>query len=258
MKTKFARFLDSLFLAAVIWLFSAVVALYFIEKLVFVAATATVVTVGIGLLLRLKNSSEKNIKIDKYKVDSLEQHFLFSDSQYAIDYFYKALQKRYKVKRYKFYLMINQTMVVPYLAQPLPLRKAVELYSFARKKQAKCLVVLTFKTEKLPLNLYKKFTDIRFEIFDANKTYLLLKSLDSLPKEEKIPRLDKIKHFLSQAIMPERAKSYLFSAFVLLFGAYFSVFSIYFIVMCAVCITLALLCKLNIMQKFKSKSITKN
>lgn len=250
MKSKFAIILDYLFFGVVIWLFSAIVILYFIDDLLTVAAMSTVISVGIGFLIRIKSNNTKEIKIDNFKAQAIEHHFLFNDDEYALEYFYQTLKKRYNVSKLENYLQINQTIVIPYLTEPLPLKKAVQFYCHAKKKNAKCLIILTFKTEKFPINLNKKFTDIRFEIFDATKTYQLLKSLNSLPKEEQIPKGEKVKQFISQAFLPSKAKSYLFSAFIMLFGAYFSIFSIYFIVMAAICITLAIVCKLNIAKKF--------
>lgn len=258
MKSKLAKFLDNLFIAAAIWLLSAVITLYFLSKVYLVVIVATVVTLGISMLLNIRRKKRDESERESFNASLCMQHFLFHDDLYALDYFFDAFRTRYQVAKSTQFLKINNTLIVPYLTEPLSLKQAVYFYAEALRQNAEGLVILTYKTEELPLSITEKLDELRLEIFDANKTYRLLKSLDKLPKAEKPIKQHKVRGLLAVALSPKRAKGYLFVAFTLLFGAYFSVLSIYYIVMTAVCLTLTLICKFNIVEKLSKNKKTKN
>lgn len=247
--------MDNLFLLLVTWLFAAVVTLYFVREIYLVIVVATSVALGVCFLANLRHKKTLQKEKEAYGASLCAQHFMFHDDTYALDYFYNALRSRYTANKSRFFLTINKTMVAPCVTEPLTLKKAVLFYSEALRKSADTLVILSFKSEKFPVDLKTKFTGLRFELFGADKTYRLLKSLDRLPAEEKPIKTRKLREFLTAAFLPKRAKGYLGVAFIMLFGAYFSISSIYYVAAAAVCLALALLCKLDVAERVKRGGI---
>jgi len=255
MLTKVSPVIDKLLLFLVSVFFAIAVAGYFIRDTLLIALVAITSALSVTALVGLyKDKKNKGTKQKEIELSLLQ--FYFKTKDFALDALCNALSRRYKCKIYGEFIIINDIAIYPYLKP-----KALDLETFCSVfskllPSSKRLVVVTSKGKHPGLSKDIDMINLPFEVtfLSGEQTYTLLERLKGLPKieYELKPARRTAKEFFKGALSPKVARRYLLTALLLIASSFFMPTSIYFMLFGAICLLLAVLSKINILDKVKS------
>lgn len=251
MKSKIADFIDTVLLFICLSVLGIISARYFTKSVsvIFLSGftCALVLTFFIGMFKRRKELPKLKQKI----IDDALTQFIFSTQEFCFKYMLDSLSKKYDVTSDNNVIFINNTAVVVHLiASPLSLKTLAENYANLTGKVKKLIFLTAYGAEPKASAIAAQLPNIKVSIFDFNKVYSLLNSLDCLPKNEivMLKKKTNLKLIAREAFSVNKAKKYLIAALLLLASSIFMPYSVYYIVVASILITAAILCRINILK----------
>ena len=255
MKSIVAGIIDNVLVFLTATFFSIAVASYFTSDYKVILASSIAAAVCITALIDMFR--EKRKPLENPQIKEVLTQFIYSDESFAHDFIRDALAKRYKVQDMGKYILVNGvTAVFTYLKpQKISAKDVAYIYGNARTV-AKKIVVLSVDGADADCNkVLSVLPSPEIHIFDGEKTFRLLQTLNALPETELVLRRNKasVAEFFRACVSPPRARRYFFVSLVLLFSSFFMPRSIYYVVFASVCIVLGIASKLNIVAKISEK-----
>lgn len=232
MKSNFANYSDKFFVATILWLFVVYALGYFMTVMYLKIICATSITL---IILKMLNRNKPTVD---YSIIN-EFAYMSIDEQNSI--IAQKISGRYKVKIVDGVILVGNAMLILKLnLEKTTLDDVINAKTIAKKLYVKKIIFLSPFGKTAGAEEAIKRIDISTIVFDDKKTYEFLKAFDALPpKEDKKTKNSKLNSFFINALDKSKAKSYCFTAFLMLVIAYFNQFSIYYIIICAICICLA-------------------
>ncbi|MCL2847208.1 MAG: hypothetical protein FWE13_00455 [Firmicutes bacterium] len=258
MNTRTSTTIDKFLLFCVSGVLAIAIAGYFSRDTWLIALVSITSAFSITALVSFYKE-KKNTKIKNKKVDLALMQFYFKDKQFAYDTIFNALSTRYKCRNDVEFIIVNETIAVyPYLVpKTLSFEKFCEILGNL-PNDYKRLVIVTTKGKGSSFSKEMALLDLSIDVkvLSSEKTYNLLKQLDGLPKNEHNlkPNRRTAREFLVAALSPKAARRYLFTALLLIGSSFFMPISIYFMIVGGLCLLLAVLSKLNIIERIKQKN----
>ncbi len=253
-KSYISKFIDTLITFLTAAFFTMAVAGYFMGDTAAIIAAAVAGGLAMTALLSL-SQAKKQKKTDPQIRETMNQ-FIFGGEDFALGHFFNALCKRYKPVSHNGFLMVRATAVfVKIRLNKLSASDTAIFYGLARAQNAKRLLILTAAgADKDCAALIKTLPDIKITVLNEEKVFSLLKALGAIPpvliklnKPKKAP----LKDFALGALEPDRSRGYFYISFILIVSSLFMRHGIYYLCVSALCLTLGVLCRLDIKQKLR-------
>jgi len=252
-KNKVALTIDRILLFIVSAFFGIVVAGYFSRNTAVILLSGLLSAFCITALCTIFGQKKRDKNIER-EVGEVMMQFFLKGKAFAFETVLEALKTRYAVTIEKGFIVANRTAVaVRLLPEPLKFAELCRLYA-ARLDGVKRLLILTARgADNESKQVAGRLPDCKVTILNGEKVYRLLQSLEQLPAIT-IKLLDKKRNwkgFFVNALKPKNARRYLFVALLLLFSSIFMPASIFYLVVAAVCLALAILCRVDVVKRVK-------
>ena len=252
---KVTTVFDTVLTFVALFLLGSVIAGYFLHS----AVLATSLTFTFAVLfftgrLSLRRNKRKE---DRRRLNDLRNKFLFSPPDYAFDHVWRAVEKKCTPQQTNGFIMGGKTAFYVCLTpDKVSSSLLAERYASAVQAGAKRLVFLSaYGGQDEALDTAKRLTQPDVEIWDWEKVYDFLASLGYPPAETlPLPAAPKQRaRLLSGALKRENARRYLFTAIVTLLFARFMPYAVFYVAIAAVSLALAILCRIDITRRVKTR-----
>lgn len=253
-KSMIINFIDSLAMFTLIFILAFVLIGYAAKGSVATVAAALTASLAVTAILLNRGKSKKNA-IDSGIKAVLDQ-FTYNDESFHYKTVKNALAKRYNVTDKKKFLLVNGTAVfVELYPDKLTSSRLSRLYGTARTK-ADRIVILTQSGATIDaIKLTDTLPKPRIDVFDGEKTYKLLKWLDSLPEVKVVVKKEKSRFgdVIKAALSPPRARHYFTTALLLIVWSLVFPRSIYYIVAASVLIALGVMSLIDVVERVRGR-----
>lgn len=240
MKNNIPYIFDSILSKIVCFVIGLLTGGWFLRSLVNAVLFALIFSVGVSeLYLNAVSPKRKSTKPDKKQL-AVRNVFIYADDRFALDYFCKALAKKYETKRCRKFIGVKETALFCRIKpSPLTADAFIDMYAYAVKRGYRRLVVLTDSYEPLCLQTAQSLPSGEARLLGFDEVYRLMKSLDAVPDAE--VKIDKrrLKSILGKALNKRRANGYLFLSVTLFLLSGFTAFSIYYLVAASAALVLS-------------------
>jgi len=205
-----------------------------------------------------KREGKQNLKNEEIKkAENYSNKFIFSQPNYAINFYFNLAQKRHNAKKLKNGVLIEhkdtKILIYPYYRiTNFNSENFVDSYNYAKKNKANKLIICANEFEK---NIEKLASSLDINVvflnkYDAYKK--LMKEYNYFPEELSLKEIKTtFKSLIEHGLNKKRMKGYLISAFILIFSSFIVKFNIYYLIMSSILIILALFSYFN--PKFNKK-----
>ena len=256
MKSVIAGIIDNILMFLTATFFAIAVAGYFSRDYKVIIAAALTSAVCITALTDMFR--EKRKPLENPRIKEVLTQFIYNDENFAFDYVAAALEKKHSVEKKEKFILVNGVTAVFTRLKPGKIsgKDISYIYGDARGKAGKIVVLSIDGADADCLSVTDALPDPKIFVFDGEKTFGLLDSLDALPENEIILKRKKTSasEFFRACISPPRARRYFFVSLVLLLSSLFMPRSIYYVIFASICIVLGILSKINIVAKLAKKS----
>ncbi|MCL2375217.1 MAG: hypothetical protein FWC82_01670 [Firmicutes bacterium] len=252
-KNKVALTIDRILLFIVSAFFGIAVAGYFSRNTAVILLSGLLSAFCITALCAIFGQKKRDKNIEQ-KVQEVMMQFFLKGRAFAFETVLEALKTRYAVNIEKGFIIANRTAVaVKLLPEPLKFTELCRLYA-TRPNEIKRLLILTARgADNESKQVMGRLPDCKVTVLGGEKVYRLLQSLEQLPAVsiKLIEKKRDWKGFFVRALEPKNARRYLFVALLLLFSSIFMPASIFYLVVAAVCLALAILCRVDVVKRVR-------
>ena len=240
MKNNIPYIFDSILSKIVCFVIGLLTGGWFIKSLTDIILFALIFSVGLSeIYLNAISPRKKNKKPDKKQL-AVKNVFIYADDRFALDYFFKALSKKYETKRCRKFIGVNKTALFCRIKpSPLTADAFIDMYAYALKRGYSRLVVLTDSYEPICLQTAKSLPSGEAEILGFDGVYRLMKSLNAVPDAEIKTEKRKLKSVLFEAFNKRRANGYLLLSVTLFLLSRFTAFSVYYLLAASAALVLS-------------------
>lgn len=260
MKSRITDFIDSILLFASLSILGFIVVGYFSRQTVVILISGFTFGLGCTFLINLFKDKKSLPAKKRKQLENSMNRFIYSGSDFCLNYFKTALSKKYDIIVRNDFLIINRTAIFVYFKpQKLNLTAFSEFYGNAAEQASRILILTAYGADAQVLTTAAALEPIKTDIFSYEKVYELLKWLNAVPQDLPIIKKKKstAKIFIMETFNKRKAKNYLFIALILLFSSMFMPFGIYYIVMGSVLICVSVLCQINIIERLNKTKKSK-
>lgn len=236
-----------LFLLAFIWI------RYYERNLILAVTYSALVCIALDIILSHFSNKHKlrlNLKSEEIKhAQSIAKHFSFSPDSTAVSFFHGLISKiipAQKKSSFIFWIANNQTTVfVPYYHfDSLKISDLFSIYSSIKLSPKPQKIIVACTSAHPDTIQFAQSAPINFVILDQFATYeKLLKPQNCFPKvtQSTKPSPKATWHnILAYALSRKRAKSWLFSSFILIFSSFFVRVSVLYLIVSSIMLLLAI------------------
>ena len=252
--------LDTILTFAASWLLFAAIASYFTQSAAVTVSAAITAAAAVTYFTGKISAKRRLPKRRRRKLNELLNKFVFSPPEYAHDFTMKAISNKHTaVEKNGFIFSGTTAFLVKLIPEKISFATLASAYAAAAQSGAERLVILTaYGGEPETSSTAALLKSPATEIWDFEKVYDFYSHLNFAPTEtlslDKPKR--KVKEALTATLRRENARGYLFTAIVTLMFAGFVPHGVYYVCISAICITLALLCRIDVTMRFKRKRET--
>lgn len=250
---KPSALIDTVLTFAALFLLCAVVVGYFSRKTSVVLLTAFPIALGITFFAGLLAGKRRAPKARRKQLENLRNKFLFSPPEYAFSFVRETLAHKGEPTEKDGLLLCGATaFCVCLTAEKISLAQLANRYAAAHAAGARKLVFLSaYGAEADAESTAPQLQSPEVQIFDWESTYRFFVALKHPPTETFRLSSPRKTRGITGALKRENSRKYLFAAIVLLFGARFMPYAPLYAVFAALCIVLAVLCRLPFFKKSK-------
>ena len=257
----FYKILTRIFRLFLIFIIALIWCRYFIKDLTLSITLTIIITLIIDTIISLIFSKKtQKLKLKNSEIEKAENYcnkFIFSDKNYAVNFYYNLASKRYKAKKFSKYVLIehkeNNLILFPfYKFDDFNIEDLIYTYNYAKKAKASKLVICVNKTNANVLKISEKL-DIKIIILDKFQTYnKLFKEYNYFPQEFIIKnQKNTFKNLIEYSLNKKRTKGYLIASIILLFSSFIVKYNIYYLISSSILLVLSLFSFIN--PKFNKK-----
>lgn len=252
-KGYITKFLDTLITFLASAFFSCAIAGYFLNGWLTIIAASVACGVAITALTTI--SQGKKSDPNKLKIKEMLTQFIYNDSAFCLDFFYKALKQKYDCELSANYIKTKSSVIFPvFVPRKLNHTELASMYAAVKACSASKLIILCSDgLDKEAGFVVNQLPGVKIEIMGAEKVFSLLTYLNYLPQNEIVLIKQKnvsIKEFLKVSLNGDRAKSYFFTSLVLILSSFILPYGLYYTIVSAICLALGIVAKSGLIKKF--------
>lgn len=255
MKSVIAGIIDNILTFLTATFFAVAVAGYFSRDYKVIIAAALTSAVCITALTDILR--EKRKPLENPKIKEVLTQFIYNDENFAFEHICAALGKKFTVEKRDKFILVNGVTAVFVRLKPNKISGSAisYIYGDARNVAKKIVILSVDGADPDCLRIAEALPDPKIFVFDGEKTFRLLEFLEALPETEIVLKRKKssVAEFFRACISPPRARRYLFVSLILILSSFFMPRSIYYVTFAAICITLGILSKINVVEKLSKK-----
>lgn len=249
MQSKISVVLDAIFFSVIAFLISFAVMKIFITQDIVCALLSLII-----FLLSLKAILPKSFKEwnKKYSTKHEQKHMekcIFAlqsmENDSVLHFFEELFAKNYKVTRNKNFLIIDDKLLVAfdYLSEKNEKRFILEAYIEATKMNIPEIAIFTEKQSEDSNSYADKLQNISIYFFDSAETYALMKTYNHFSADKDFSITKKpFAGLKNMSLSKKKARSFLFTSFILYFSSLFIPFTSYYLIFAALALVLSIIC----------------
>lgn len=248
MQSKLSLILDTLFLSVISFIITFSTLQVFIEsKLICLILASIVFILSIKLILPKTTASwnKKYTSIQEHKhIEKCRFSLQTMKNDDILALFSNIFEKNFSVTRFENYLIIdNKTLIgFDYLSEKLEKRFVLDCYITATKLNLQEIAIFTEKQSQETL-AYAKNLSTNIFFFDISDTYALMKKVNIYPINKDIQtKQSHFAFFKNISLNKKKARSFLFTSFLLYFSSLFIPFTSYYLIFAALSLILSIVC----------------
>lgn len=260
MQSKLSVFLDSIFLSTIAFFISMATFKVLIKNHIICLLLGAIVFALCIKIILPKNYSEWNKKILSNSEHKHMEKCIFAlqsmEKAKLLTFFKQLFAKTYSVTTTSNYIIIDGKLLVAfdYISDKSSKRVVLDAYIKASKLNISEIAIFT-DTQNPETTVYaKNLSGDKIFFFDNSDTYALMKQYSTFPiNRDDNTKIKKLSNLKNMSLSRKKARSFLFTSFILYFSSLFIPFTGYYLIFASISLILSIICFMMTDPKIEPK-----